>query len=274
MKQSTRVVLAKATPSKTDDKASFTGYASVFDVIDSYGDVVRKGAFSKSIEALSADGAQPLGVYYAHNMNSSPYGLVGVVTSIAEDDHGLKVVADLFVDSNPEARFLHEAMQLGVINEMSFAYYVTDSDWAKVDGEEVYEIKGVDLLEVSVCPVGANRQALVQEVKSRVSHRKTESDAVTVEDEATETTEPTDDTEDEPTTPGLHREVIDSVNEAAGRLADIIAPLVEALDTPDEAAAEAADTGSEAAAEDTQKTLALRARAALAMARSRAGKVN
>lgn len=259
------MVLAKATPSESSGSAaSFVGYASVFDNVDSYGDVVRKGAFAKSIETLSAEGAQPLGVYYAHNMNGSPYGLVGVVKSLEEDDHGLKVTADLFVDSNPEAKFLHEAMQLGVINEMSFAYYVTEGGTTKSGGAEVYEIKGVDLLEVSVCPVGANRQALVHEVKSRLDpQRRRKSDVEVVEEDPAE--EPDEKAVDDEKTAV---ETLAAIREQLVALVDAI----DAIDTEDEADEDIADEDSEAAAEDNQKSLALRARAALALARTRAGK--
>lgn len=274
-KQSTRVVLAKATPSESSDSgpASFVGYASVFDNVDSYGDVVRKGAFAKAVSALSAEGATPLGVYYAHQMGTNPYGLVGVVKSLEEDDHGLKVTAELLVDSNPEAKFLHEAMQLGVINEMSFAYYVEEGGFAKVDGEEIFEIKSVDLLEVSVCPVGANRQALVQEVKSRVdSQQRVKADEpVTVEDEADEKAD------------GGAGDVAAAARELASTIGDAVSTLTETRDallaalgdepdgTEDEAG-KSADEDSEAAAEEAQKVLALRVRAAMALAHTSAGK--
>lgn len=278
-KQSTRVVLAKATPSKASDSAaSFVGYASVFDVIDSYGDVVRKGAFAKSIEALTAEGAQPLGVYYAHNMNGSPYGLVGVVKSLTEDDYGLRVEADLYVDSNPEAKFLHQAMQDGVINEMSFAYYVTESSWATHEGQEVYEIKSVDLLEVSVCPVGVNRQALIQEVKARLTPRAKadtedigELTPVIVEDEGTEELEESKADADEEAT------AVATLTAVRSLLADALAA-IDALEskaaTDPDPAETSADSDSKAAAEEPKTPSELRARKALALAHSRARKEN
>lgn len=277
-KQSTRVVLAKATPSKASDSAaSFVGYASVFDVIDSYGDVVRKGAFAKSIESLTAEGAQPLGVYYAHNMNGSPYGLVGVVKSLIEDDYGLRVEADLYVDSNPEAKFLHQAMQDGVINEMSFAYYVTESSWATHEGQEVYEIKSVDLLEVSVCPVGVNRQALIQEVKARLTPRGKsapedigELTPVIVEDEGTEELEgaKADDEEDAPDLATVRALLTDAI-----AAVDAFESASKAITDPDPAD-DPADKDSKAAAEEHKTPTELRARKALALAHSRARKEN
>ena len=267
-KRETRMVFAKADPVGATS-ASFVGYASVFDVIDSYGDVVRKGAFAKSIEALTADGAQPLGVYYAHNMNGSPYGLVGVVKSLVEDDHGLKVEADLYVESNPEAKFLHQAMQDGVINEMSFAYYVTDGGWGKHDGEEFYEIKGVDLLEVSVCPVGVNRQALIQEVKARLTPARKRDDVVIVEDEGVQELEDAKADEDAEVT----------AVETLATIRDTLAAAIEAIDAleasddPDDEdqADEPADEDSKAAAEEAQKAAELTARAASLIAAVNAG---
>ena len=249
------------TSAESEGGASFVGYASVFDNVDSYGDVVRKGAFAKSIAALESEGATPLGVYYAHNMNSSPYGLVGVVTSIAEDDIGLRVEADLFVDTNPEAAFLHEAMKAGVINEMSFAYYVNEGAFAMHDGTEVYEIKDVDLLEVSVCPVGVNRQALVQEVKARVGQRRKSDAPLVLED-------------DETTDLAALAETVAELGKAVEALREDVDALKPDDEPDDERSTDDAgdagkansDTDSEAAATETEKALAHRARVAKALA--------
>lgn len=146
-----------------DDAGTFTGYASVFDTVDSYGDVVRKGAFVDTLSEWKSSG-RTLPVLYGHDF-VDPFSNIGGVTEAVEDDHGLKITAQLDMD-NPKAAQVHRLMKEGRLAEMSFAYYVRDAAWATVDEVEVYELKDLKLLEVSVVPIGANPNTSIVDVKS------------------------------------------------------------------------------------------------------------
>lgn len=272
-KETTRVAVYQVKAAGVDEStgtASFTGYASTFDFIDSYGDVVRKGAFATDVAAFKA-GDSVFGCYYAHSMNSSPYDTVGVVKSMTEDDTGLLVDVELYVDDNPAAAYLYKMLQEGVVREMSFAYKVTDYAWEKVDDLEVFAIKAVELLEVSVCPVGVNRQALIQEVKARVGTplaRKSDG-VLVIEDESALAAD-----EGEPTFDRA------ALRAALVEVQTVIESSIASLDDegdegeePEEPTGDSddpdvgdVDETSGAAATDDQKALALRARAALAKA--------
>ena len=149
----------------TVDEATgvFVGYASVFDTIDSYGDVVRKGAFTETLADWKASG-RTMPVLYGHDF-SDPFSNIGGVREGVEDDHGLKITAQLDMD-NPKAVQVHRLLKAGRLSEMSFAYHVLEGSWGEVDGNEVYELKAVKLLEVSVVPIGANPDTSIVDVKS------------------------------------------------------------------------------------------------------------
>lgn len=275
-KETTRVAVYQVKAAGVDPetgKASFTGYASTFDFIDSVGDVVRKGAFAADVAAHKA-GDRMFGCYYSHSMNSSPYDTVGVVKSMTEDDTGLLVDVELYVDDNPAAAYLYKMLQEGVVREMSFAYKVTDYAWEKVDDLEVFAIKAVDLLEVSVCPVGVNRQALIQDVKARFTDtaRTKSDDVLVIEDESALDTDEGEPTFDRAALRAALVEVQTVIESSIASLDDE-GDEEDEDDEPEEPTGDPenddvgdVDETSGAAATDDQKALALRARAALAKA--------
>lgn len=152
--------------SLNEETGEFTGYASVFDVVDSYGDVVRKGAFAETLKEWAENG-RTLPVLYGHDFRD-PFSNIGGVTSAVEDDHGLKITARLDMD-NPKAAQVHRLLKEGRLSEMSFAYYVREAAWVTEDEKEVYELRDLKLLEVSVVPIGANPATSITDVKAFLS---------------------------------------------------------------------------------------------------------
>lgn len=151
---------------KGDDlgEGEFLGYASTFsDKPDSYGDVVREGAFTRTL-AEQAASKSVLSVLYAHDF-SDPFNNIGVVLKAEEDKHGLQVRGKIDME-NPTAAQVYRLMKDGRLSKMSFAYTIVDGGFAKSDGEEVYEIRDVDLHEVSIVPIPANNEAVVTSVKT------------------------------------------------------------------------------------------------------------
>ena len=62
---------AELTDVKADDEGTvgeFTGYAAVWDNVDSYGDVTRKGAFVESLKSFGEGGAG-IPAYWSHRMD-------------------------------------------------------------------------------------------------------------------------------------------------------------------------------------------------------------
>lgn len=138
-------------------------YASVFNTVDSYGDVVRPGAFAKTLARWS-EREKTIPLLYGHDFNN-PFMNIGGVVEAVEDERGLKVVADLDLD-NPSAVQVLNLIKKGRLSEMSFAFQYVDASPAQVDGEDVYEVREVDLYEVSVVPIGANRDTEILSAKS------------------------------------------------------------------------------------------------------------
>lgn len=141
----------------------FAGYASVFDVVDWYRDVVKPGAFAKTLARWAEEKALPP-VLWQH-MSSQP---IGPHTLMREDEKGLYVEGRLLVDEVPKAREAHALLKAGAIRGMSIGYDVPE-DGLEYDGKtNVWNLNEVDLWENSIVTFPANRDAGVELVKSAI----------------------------------------------------------------------------------------------------------
>lgn len=143
------------------DDGLFSGYASVFDNVDSYGDIVRKGAFVESIGEWEAKGKMPPILW-----NHDPSDPIGIFTKMQEDEKGLYVEGKLLIDDVPRAKQTHALMKAGVIDGLSIGYRVKEYLY-NVD-EEVTDLIKLSLREVSIVTFPANPETRIEAVKSRL----------------------------------------------------------------------------------------------------------
>ena len=71
--------------SADDQGGTFVGLASVFDNVDHHGDIVRRGAFAKSLSSGS-----PIPLLWEHK-SDDPRNFVGDVVEATETDDGLAI---------------------------------------------------------------------------------------------------------------------------------------------------------------------------------------
>ena len=181
-------LLIKEAPS---DVPGIVAYASTFDRIpDAYGDVVRKGAFAKSIQAIK-DSGNNLPLLYGHVMDD-PANIIGTVTDLKEDDHGLLIKADFDME-NPMAQQVHRSVLSKAITKLSFAFTVHDQAPVTLeDGTKANELRELEIYEVSLVVVPANPRAQVIAAKDGDPEMKMSEEILAVDTE----TEP-DETETE-----------------------------------------------------------------------------
>lgn len=154
-----------------DGSGIFEGYASVFGNVDSYGDKVIKGAFSKSLAKSFPNDGAGIPCYWSHRMDD-PEFILGKTLSAVEDEHGLKVRVSLDLD-NPKAAAAYRALKAGAVNQMSFAYEVVDSHFVPEKGAKfggVNELRELNIFEVSVVQIGANTATSIDMVKSAMKN--------------------------------------------------------------------------------------------------------
>lgn len=154
----TKSFKVKAEESEGSGSGYFVGYASVFGNVDSYGEVMEKGAFSDTLKEWEG---RKIPVFYGHDL-TNPENNVGYVESAEEDDTGLLVRCVVDTEGPGNGPIVYKLLKEGRIDRMSFGFYVNDADHK---GGVTY-IKKVSLLEVSVVPAPANPEAAINEVKS------------------------------------------------------------------------------------------------------------
>ena len=141
------------------DDGLFSGYASVFENIDSAREIVKPGAFQKSLNDWQAKGAMPP-VLWNHDAGQP----IGVYTTMREDEKGLYVEGQLLVGDVQKARETHALLKAGAISGMSIGYgVVKDENDTKSGIRRLLELK---LYEASVVTFPANQAATVTYVKS------------------------------------------------------------------------------------------------------------
>lgn len=140
------------------EDGTFEAYASVFDVEDSDGHVIKPGAFKAGLEKLKKNG-QLLKMLWHHNRHEP----IGVYTHAEEDSKGLFVVGKYTkgVQRSDETRLL---MLDGAIDSVSIGGYVTKAD----EDRKTYAltIHELELREISPVSFPALDQARVVSVKS------------------------------------------------------------------------------------------------------------
>lgn len=136
--------------------ATFSGYASVFGGIDSYGDTIVPGAYKGTLENRTR----------AIKMRWNHYGpVIGKWTSIVEDGKGLYVEGEL-TPGHRVATDVAASLKHGAVDGMSIGYYVPEGGSEYSPVTDVRLLKQIELVEISVVEEPADNAARVSDVKS------------------------------------------------------------------------------------------------------------
>ena len=141
-----------------NDDGTFEGYGSVFGNVDSYKEIVAKGAFNDSLASLKSQGRMPA-LLWQHRSGEP----IGVYTEMREDETGLFVRGKLALKTARGAE-AHELMKMKALSGLSIGFMTREDSYDKVTG--VRTLKKVDLWECSIVTFPANDAARVSGVKN------------------------------------------------------------------------------------------------------------
>lgn len=148
------------------DAGSFEGYASVFGVRDSKGDVVAPGAFATTLASMKARGFNvPMYLNHGAAMGGDPLP-AGVWDSIEEDDTGLAVKGRMLGLNTDLGRYRYELAKGGALRGLSIGYTTRKADYGKTPDQPRRTLKALDLFEISLVDDPANPAARVTGMKS------------------------------------------------------------------------------------------------------------
>jgi HK97 family phage prohead protease len=146
-----------------DSNGHFSGYASVFGVVDSYNEIVAPGAFIDSIADRKAKNRK-LPTLWQHRSDMP----IGAYDVFKEDEKGLYVEGQLLVKDVALARESLALMKAGVVTGLSIGYWVRASTYD--EKTSIRTLTQVDLEEVSLVTFPANDDARVEAVKLKLAH--------------------------------------------------------------------------------------------------------
>lgn len=142
------------------EDGTFSGYGSVFHVVDSAKEIVAPGAFKASLASRS----RPVPVLWQHRQDEP----IGVYGKIHEDEHGLYVEGKLLVSEVAKAREAYALLKAGAVSGLSIGYFVRGSRYDEKTG--IRTLTALDLEEVSIVTTPANGEARVETVKSLLAN--------------------------------------------------------------------------------------------------------
>ncbi len=142
---------------------TFTGQASVFDVLDSDRDIIAPGAFSDSLEQWNDKGRTPP-MLWQHDWHQP----VGKYDKIEETEKALEVEGRLFAKDISKAREAGRLIKEGAIDGLSIGFFPGGP--VTVDDENnVRTFHKLDLWEVSIVTFPALDQARIDATKAITS---------------------------------------------------------------------------------------------------------
>lgn len=137
-----------------DYKKIIQGYAAVFNTWtdinngwdECWSECICKGAFAKSLKNNS------ILALYNHDFNNV-IDRKDINMKLIEEDKGLYFEIEL--PNTTQSNDLYELINRGIVNQCSFAEYVTKYTWGVSDGKSYREIQEVDLIEITITPIPA-----------------------------------------------------------------------------------------------------------------------
>ena len=143
-----------------ESKGIVTLYASAFGNVDSDGDIIEKGAFSKTIQERGPQSPRPR---IKHLFQHDRYNPIGTPLTMVQDENGLLI--DSKVSDIRDGDYI-KLYRDGVITEHSIGFEIIKSEMA--ENKEYQLIKEVKLWEYSSVTWGANENTPVVGMKSEM----------------------------------------------------------------------------------------------------------
>ena len=140
-----------------DEKGIIKGYASMFNNKDSDGDIITKGAYSKTLQ----ENSERIAFLYQHNMNQP----IGKPLSMKEDERGLFIEAK--ISDSSLGKDVKTMVTEGILKEFSVGFIPIKEEQGAANVNYIKEIK---LFEFSLVTLAANPLAQVTEFKLSLIH--------------------------------------------------------------------------------------------------------
>lgn len=154
----------------SESDGAFSGYGAAFGNVDSYGDVIKQGAFRRTLREAKKSGRWPamLAQHGGWGMSSDDFMPIGIWTSMEEDEKGLYVEGKLALDTQRgrDAYALLKMQPRPALDGLSIGYIAKKFTVGTKPEEPRRLLEDVDLLEISLVTWPANGLSRIDSVKN------------------------------------------------------------------------------------------------------------
>jgi HK97 family phage prohead protease len=133
------------------DDWEVSGYVSIFNNVDMGRDIVRPGAFTKSLQS-----GRKVRFLYSHD----PRAVLGVPKELKEDNKGL--FGRFKISKTRLGEETHQLLKDGAIDSFSFGYSALDYSF---NNDDTRELKAIEIHEASLVAMPMNPDAIVTHFK-------------------------------------------------------------------------------------------------------------
>ncbi|MGI2107339.1 HK97 family phage prohead protease [Shewanella frigidimarina] len=150
-----------------DEQGYFSGYGNVKYVKDHANDITISGAFTRSMQQHKANGTMPM-MFWNHDNQGLQ---IGQWLDMYEDEHGLVVEGQLFIDDIQLAKEVYFLMKKKLVKALSIGYFVLEQEYNHDVNANI--LIDVELVEVSPVNMPCNEASLIEVVKSKLTNNET-----------------------------------------------------------------------------------------------------
>lgn len=155
-----------------DKVGTFEGWGAVFGNTDSYGDVIERGAFKRTLKEWKSERGKFPPMLLQHGGGFLSGGAddmvpVGQWTHMEERSKGLWAEGKLFGMETDRGQYIYEGLKAGALDGLSIGFSIKELRFGDTSKDEPYRtLLDVDLWELSIVTFPANDRARITDAKS------------------------------------------------------------------------------------------------------------
>lgn len=140
--------------------------------------IARKALDSADLTDVRLCMNHDTGYVYARSRRNNPNSTMQLIP----DDEGMKIRANLDINSSPKAQDLYSAVKRGDIDSMSFMFDISDEEWQGLDGDyptrtitgirKVYEVSAVAFPAYKETSISARSQEALESARAALESAK------------------------------------------------------------------------------------------------------
>lgn len=152
------IVCSEVKVERQDTNLYIEGYGAYFGNVDSYGDIIRAGAFAPF---LASDDAKRVKLCWQHNFDD----VIGVIEEMREDERGLWFKAK--ISNTTLGKDAATLIEDGALNEFSIGYGVKAAEYPTDQPGVSRVLTDVYLYEISLVSRAANPKATLEDAERK-----------------------------------------------------------------------------------------------------------